>query len=59
MNAYNIISSASHALTATPYTFSGASVVDPNPLNDPKSRLIRVYGDVDFSRSHGWQRRDG
>jgi hypothetical protein len=48
-SAFTIISSVSHAVTATPYTFQpGAGVADPNPLNDPKSRLIRVWGDVNF-----------
>jgi hypothetical protein len=49
MTAYSILSSTSHALTGTAYTFQpGAGAADPNPLNDPKSRLIRVWGDVNF-----------
>jgi hypothetical protein len=39
MTAYNIISSASHALTATPYTF---------PPDSAQGRIMRLYGDVDF-----------
>lgn len=39
MTAYSIISSASHALTSTPYT------LPPDPA---QTRLMRLYGDVNF-----------
>lgn len=39
MSAYSIISSASHALTSTPYTF---------PADPVLTRLVRVYGDANF-----------
>lgn len=47
MNAFSIISSVSHAVTSTPYTFEPDSgVADLNPLNDPKPWLIRIWSDV-------------
>lgn len=39
MNAFTIVSSASHALTATPYTF---------PPDPAQTRLMRLYSDVGF-----------
>lgn len=39
MNALSIVSSTSHALTATPYTF---------PPDSAQTRLVRVYADVNF-----------
>lgn len=39
MNAFTIVSSASRALTATPYT------LPPDPV---LTRLVRVWGDVNF-----------
>lgn len=49
MNAFSIISSVSHAVTSTPYTFEPDSgVADSNIQNAPKPWLIRVWADVNF-----------
>lgn len=47
MTAFSIISSTSHAVSGTAYTFQpDLGVADPNPLNDPKPSLVRVWSDV-------------
>lgn len=49
MNAFNILSSVSHAVTSTPYTYQPDSgVADPNSENPPKVWLVRVWATVDI-----------
>jgi len=47
MSAFVVISTTKEAVTSTASTFQlDAGVADPNPLNDPKPWLIRVWSDV-------------
>ncbi|OAI29931.1 hypothetical protein A1351_23210 [Methylosinus sp. R-45379] len=49
MDTFTILSSTSHAVTSTAYTFQpDLGVADPNPLNDPKPWLVRVFSDVNI-----------
>lgn len=49
MDAFTILSSTSHAVSSTPYTFQpDLGIADPNPLNDPKPWLVRVFSDVNI-----------
>ncbi|CAN2534475.1 hypothetical+protein [Methylocapsa aurea] len=49
MSAFTILSSTSHAVTSTAYTFQpDLGIADPNSLNDPKPWLVRVWSDVNI-----------
>lgn len=49
MTAFTILSSTSHALTGSAYTFQPDSgSADSNVENNPKPWLVRVWGDVNF-----------
>ena len=50
MSALVILSTANHALTSTPYTFTPDSgIEDSNVQSPPQSWRVRCFGDVPFN----------
>jgi len=50
MSALVILSTATHALTSTPYTFDpDTGVEDSNVQSPPQSWRVRCFGDVPFN----------